>query len=68
MVKKQSTSDLTHVDVCFIGSKYIASFVIVVVYERFYAGRGGFTIVGNLLVGDADAVYVLQCLSGFTKR
>ncbi len=30
--------------------KYIASFVIVVVYERFYAGRGGFTIVGNLLV------------------
>ena len=29
--------DTTDFDVCFIGSKYIASFVIVVVYERFYA-------------------------------
>ena len=42
--------DTTDFDVCLISSKYIASFVIVVVYERFYADRGGFAIVGNLLV------------------
>mgnify|MGYP006911641045 CR=1 FL=1 len=42
--------DATDFDVCFISSKYFAGSVIVIIYERFYADRGGFTVVGNLLM------------------
>ena len=48
----------TDFDVCFVSSKYFTGSVIVVVYERFYAKRSCFTVVCDLLVGDADAMYV----------
>ena len=65
--KPDVSFDTTDFDVCFIGSKYLAGSVIVVVYKGLYADRSSFAVVGNLLVLDADAVYVFQCLGCFTE-
>ena len=59
--------DTTDLDVCFVGSKYLSGFVIVVVYEGLYADRSGFAVVGYLLMGDSDAVDIFECLCCFTK-
>ena len=65
--KPDAGFDATDFDVCFIGSKYLAGSVIVIIYERLYADRGSFTVVGNLLVRDTDAVDVFQSLGCFPE-
>lgn len=54
-------------NVGFIGGKYAASFVWVLDHKGFYADGGSFTVVGDLLVGNADVVQVFECLRCFTQ-
>ena len=56
--KPDISLNTSYLDVCFISGKYIAGSVIVVINERFYADCRSFAVVGNLLVGDADTMYV----------
>ena len=48
--------DATDFDVSFIGSENIAFFVGILIYKRLDADSGSLTVVGNLLVGNADIV------------
>ena len=58
----------TYFNVSFIGKQRIRSFVIVVIYKRFYYSSGSSCIVGNLLVREFDSIKVIHGLGGFAKR
>ena len=49
-------------DIGFVSSKDRPFFVRKLVYKGFYADCGGFTIVGDLLMGDIDVVQVFKSL------
>ncbi len=48
--------DTADLYVCLIGSEHIPFFVGILIYERFYADGGGFTVVGDLLMGDGKGL------------
>lgn len=50
--------DTTDFDVGFISSEYLILFVGVLIHERLDADGGSLTVVGYLLVGDADVIQV----------
>ena len=50
--------DTTDFDVGFISSEDLILFVGVVIHERLDADGGSLTVVGDLLVGDADVIQV----------
>ena len=50
--------DAADLDVGFISGKYFAGFVIIVIDKGLDTDGCGFTVVGYLLVGDADVVKV----------
>ncbi len=54
-------------NVGFIGGKYAAPFVWILVHKGLYADGGSFTVVGDLLVGNADVVQIFECLRCFTQ-
>lgn len=49
----------TDLYVGFISGEYITYLIVIVVYERFHAYGCGFQIVGNLLMRDLDAMYLM---------
>ena len=49
----------------FIGSKDFSFFVRILVNKGLDADSGGLTVVGDLLVGDADVIQVFECLCRF---
>lgn len=51
----------------FIGSKDIPFFVRVLVNKGFDTDGGSLTVVGDLLVRDADVIQIPQCLRGFAQ-
>ncbi len=54
--------DATDFDVCLISREHVPFFVGVLVNKGLDADGGSFTVVGDLLVGDADVVKVFQSL------
>ena len=54
--------DATDFDVCLVSREHVPFFVGVLVNKGLDADGGGFTVVGDLLVGDADVVKVFQSL------
>ena len=51
----------------FIGSKDLSFFVRILVNKGLDADGSGLAVVGDLLVGDADVIQVLECLGSFTQ-
>ena len=54
--------DATDFDVCLVSREHVSFFVGVLVNKGLDADGGSFTVVGDLLVGDADVVKVFQSL------
>lgn len=54
--------DATDFDVCLVSCEHVPLFVGILVNEGFDADGGSFTVVGDLLVGNADVVKVFQGL------
>ena len=54
--------DAAYFDVGLIGGEHAALFVGILVCKGFDADCGCFTIVGDLLVGNADVVQIPECL------
>ncbi len=59
--------DATDFDVCLVSREYVSFFVGVLVNKGLDADGGSFTVVGDLLVGDADVVKVFQSLRSLAK-
>ena len=64
-------------DVCFeatdfyvglIGSEDVSFFVRILVNKGFDTDSSSFTVVGDLLMGDADVIQVFESLGSFSKR
>ena len=60
--------DAADFDIGFIGDKCCPLMVGILVNKRFDADSSGFTVIGDLLMGDADVIEILKSLAGFTKR
>ena len=58
--------DTADFNIGFIGGKNIASFIIVMIDKGLDTDSGCFTIVGDLLMGDADVIKILERLRGFS--
>ena len=59
--------DTADFDISLVSSKYISSFVIIVIDKGFDTDGSGFTIVGDLLMGDADVIKVFERLRCFPQ-
>ena len=51
-----------------VGSEHLPFFIRVLVNKGFDADSGGLTVVGDLLVGDADVIEVFKSLGGLAQR
>lgn len=54
--------DAPDLDIGFVSSKDRSFFIGILVYKGFHADCGGFTIVGDLLMGDIDVIQVFKSL------
>ena len=59
--------DAADLDIGLIGGEGAASSIIVAVHERLYAEGGGLTVVGDLLVGDGDAIEIPEGQGSFAQ-
>ena len=59
--------DTADFDISFVSGEDLALFVGVLVNKGFDADSGGFAVVGDLLVRDADVIEIFQSLGGFAQ-
>ena len=57
--------DTSDFDIGLVSSKYISSFVIIMIDKGFDTDCGSFAIVSDLLMGDIDVIKVFKCLRCF---
>lgn len=65
--KPDISFDTTDFDIRFISSKNTACFVAVIINKGFDTDGGSLTVVGDLLMGDADVIKVFQACEVFLK-
>ena len=54
--------DTADPDICLIGDKSFARFIVVMVHKGLYADGSRLAVVGNLLVGHPETIKVHECL------
>ena len=59
--------DAADFDVGFISHKGFSFAIMVLIDERFDADGSGLTVVGDLLVRDADVIQIFESLGGFAQ-
>ncbi len=51
----------------FIGSEDISFFVVIQIHKRLNANSGGLTVIGDLLMGDADVIQSFEGLRSLAQ-
>ena len=59
--------DAADLNVSFIGCEHIIFSVRILIHKGLDADSGGFAVVGDLLVGDADVIEVFESLGSFAQ-
>lgn len=59
--------DAADVDISFVGNEGSSFLVQILVHKGFDTDGGGFAVIGDLLMGDADVVQIPESLTGFTE-